>query len=79
MAAEIKPIRINVISPGIIDTPMSPLKGKKRKEFYKTVTKDNLIPRAGTSEEVANAIIFAIENDFITATTIDIDGGWINS
>ena len=35
--------------------------------------------RPPTAEEVAKAIIFAVENDFITGTTIDIDGGWILS
>ncbi len=79
LASEIKPIRINVVSPGVIDTPMSLLKGKERKKFYKNITKDNLIQRAGTSDEVARAIIFAAENEFITGTTIDIDGGWISS
>ena len=58
---------------------MSPLKGKARKDFYKNATKDNIIKRAGTANEVAKAIIFAIENEFITGTTIDIDGGWILS
>ena len=43
------------------------------------VTKDNLIPRAGKAEEVAQAILFAIQNEFITGTTIDVDGGWLNS
>ena len=76
---ELSPIRINLISPGVIDTPMSPLKGKARKDFYKNATKDNIIKRAGTADEVAKAIIFAIENEFITGTTIDIDGGWILS
>ena len=79
LASEIKPIRINVISPGVIDTPMSTLKGNERKKFYKMATKENLIQRAGTPEEVAEGIIFAIENDFITGTTIDIDGGWISA
>ncbi len=76
---ELAPIRINTVSPGIIDTPMSPLQGRARKEFYKNATRDNIIKRAGTAEEVAKGIIFAIENDFITGTTIDIDGGWILS
>ena len=76
---ELAPIRINLVSPGIIDTPMSPLKGAQRKSFFKNATKENIIKRAGTSEEVAKAIIFAIENDFITGTTIDVDGGWILS
>ena len=79
IAKEIKPKRINIVSPGTIDTPMSPLEGKERDDFYANVTKANLIPRAGTPEEVAQAIIFAIENDFITGTTIDVDGGWLLS
>ena len=79
IAKEIKPKRINVVSPGTIDTPMSPLEGDQRKDFYQNATKPNLIPRAGTPEEVAQGIIFAIENDFITGTTIDVDGGWLLS
>ena len=74
---ELSPIRINLVSPGIIDTPMSPLKGKQRKDFYKSATKNNIIKRAGTPEEVAKALLFAVENEFITGTTIDVDGGWI--
>ena len=26
---------------------------------------------------MAKGIIFAIENEFITGTTIDVDGGWL--
>ena len=58
---------------------MSPLTGNEREEFYKNATQNNLIPRAVTSEEVAKGIIFAIENEFITGTTIDVDGGWLTS
>jgi len=79
IAPEIAPKRINIVSPGIIDTPMSPLQGKEREDYYKNTTNNNLIPRAGTPDEVATAIIFAIENEFITGTTIDIDGGWLIS
>ena len=79
IAPEIAPKRINIVSPGIIDTPMSPLQGKEREDYYKNTTNNNLIPRAGTSDEVATGIIFAIENEFITGTTIDIDGGWLIS
>ena len=34
IAKEINPKRINVVSPGTIDTPMSPLMGEERKTFY---------------------------------------------
>jgi len=75
IATEIAPIRINVISPGLIDTPMFPGEGDARQEFFGQATARNLIKRAGTAEEVAQGILFVIENDFVTGTTIDVDGG----
>jgi NAD(P)-dependent dehydrogenase (short-subunit alcohol dehydrogenase family) len=77
IAAEIAPKRVNVVSPGIIDTPMVALGGEDRAKHYQNVTKTHLVNRAGHPAEVAQAIIFAIENDFITGTTIDVDGGWL--
>ncbi len=38
-------------------------------------TAKKLIPRAGTADEDAKGIMFVIENDFVTGTTIDVDGG----
>ena len=79
VAREIAPRRINVVSPGQIDTPMVALQGDARREMYEKATANNLIPRAGTADEVAQAILFAVENEFITGTTIDVDGGWLQS
>ena len=79
VAPEIAPRRINVVSPGSIDTPMVACKGTEGEALYKNMTAKNLIPRAGTPEEVAQAIVFLVQNDFVTGTTIDIDGGWLLS
>ncbi len=75
IAGEIAPRRINVVSPGLIDTPMFPGEGDARQAFLSQATAGNLIKRAGTAEEVATGILFTIENDFVTGTTIDVDGG----
>ncbi|GMG85428.1 SDR family oxidoreductase [Paralimibaculum aggregatum] len=79
VAAEIAPIRLNAVSPGMIDTPMSPLEGAAREAFYRELTAGHLIPRAGTADECAQAIQFLIENDFVTGTTVDVDGGWLHA
>jgi len=79
VAREIAPRRLNVVAPGTIDTPMSSLKGGEREEAYRKQTAKNLIPRAGTADEVAQAILFVIQNDFVTGTTVDVDGGWLLS
>lgn len=75
VAKEITPKRINVMSPGLIDTPMVSLEGQAREAHYQRVTKDNLIPRAGTADECAHGIMFLLENEFVTGTTLDVDGG----
>lgn len=77
VAPEIAPRRLNVVSPGSIDTPMVSLQGDERREFYAKATAHNPIPRAGTAAEVAHAILFVIQNDFVTGTTVDVDGGWL--
>ena len=76
-ANEITPVRINGVSPGLIDTPMSPLEGEQRENYYREGTAGHLIPRAGTSAEVASAVIFLLENEFVTGTIVDVDGGAI--
>jgi NAD(P)-dependent dehydrogenase (short-subunit alcohol dehydrogenase family) len=77
VAIEIAPKRINVVSPGVIDTPMLPLQGEARTKAYERSTRSHLIPRAGSADEVAQAVMFVIENDFVTGTTVDVDGGWL--
>ncbi|MAG31323.1 MAG: short-chain dehydrogenase [Deltaproteobacteria bacterium] len=75
IAPEIAPRRINVVSPGAIATEMFAMDPVTRDETLARMTKDMLIPRAGTSDEVAQAILFLIQNDFVTGTTVDVDGG----
>lgn len=75
LAPEIAPRRINIVCPGMIDTPMFPQEGEQRKQFLANATQRTLIPRAGTADEVASAILFAIQNDYMTGSTIDIEGG----
>ena len=79
IAPELAPRRINVVSPGTIDTPMVALTGAEREAAYGKMVQSNLIPRPGTADEVAQAILFAVENGFVTGTTIDVDGGWLLS
>ncbi len=75
VAPELAPRRINVVAPGVIDTPMFAASGEQRDAFLKQATARNLIARAGTADEVADAVLFLLRNEFTTGTTIDVDGG----
>ena len=75
IAAELAPRRINIVSPGIIDTPMFAMEGDSRETFFRNATAAQPIPRAGRADEVAEGVLFVIGNDFVTGTTVDVDGG----
>jgi NAD(P)-dependent dehydrogenase (short-subunit alcohol dehydrogenase family) len=77
VANEIAPVRINGVCPGLIDTPMSPLEGEAREKYYTDGSRNHLIKRAGTPEECASAAMFLLDNEFVTGTIVDVDGGAI--
>ena len=75
VAPELAPRRINVVSPGVIDTPMFKAEGDARGELLRGATRNMLVKRAGTADEVASAIVFTLRNDYMTGATVDVDGG----
>ena len=77
VAPELAPRRINVVSPGVIDTPMFGDDLEARQKTLAAATATHLLPRPGTPDEVAQAIVFLLQNEFVTGTTIDVDGGWL--
>jgi NAD(P)-dependent dehydrogenase (short-subunit alcohol dehydrogenase family) len=59
----------------VIETPMFGPEGGDRSARLGGRTKGNPIPRPGRPDEVAQAILFLIENEFVTGTVVDVDGG----
>jgi len=75
IAPEIAPRRINVVAPGSIVTEMFGDDLDQSAKMLAGATANNVIPRPGKPDEVAQAIRLVIENDFMTGTTVDVDGG----
>jgi len=76
LALELAPLRVNVVSPGLIDTPAyDHLAPENKAALFDGLVKDFHVGRAGTSDEVAHAIEFVIGNEFTTGALIDVDGG----
>ena len=79
ISREIAPRRINVVSPGLIDTPMLGPPSAERDARMSKAVGNFAIPRLGDADEVAQAVEFLILNEFVTGTTVDVDGGWLLS
>ena len=78
MALELKPIRVNVIRPGIVDTPLlERMAGEHRDAMIEGMAKRIPVGRVATTDEVAAVITFLCSDDasYLTGTTIDINGG----
>lgn len=72
LALELAPIRVNVIAPGVTHTPFA---GEGIEEIAKWA-KDTLpVKRIGRAEEIAQAVVFLMTNDFMTGEVLHIDGG----
>jgi NAD(P)-dependent dehydrogenase (short-subunit alcohol dehydrogenase family) len=76
LALELAPIRVNAISPGVIDTGAWDALGERGKaDYFADVTASNPARRIGTPDDIAQAVVFALTNTFLTGQTLHVDGG----
>jgi 3-oxoacyl-[acyl-carrier protein] reductase len=66
-------IRAVAIAPGFIDTPST--HETLGEGLVKEWTRKTPLRRLGSLQAVTSAVLFAIENEFITGRTIHVDGG----
>jgi len=76
LALELAPVRVNVVSPGIIATPLwSGMTEDKREAMFSGAAQRLPVRRIGQPEDIANAILFVATNPFATGSTVRVDGG----
>ena len=67
-------IRVNTISPGVIDTPMNAYFTADDMEVLKS---EIPMGRLGGGEDIASAVEFLVENKYVTGVDIPVNGGFI--
>jgi NAD(P)-dependent dehydrogenase (short-subunit alcohol dehydrogenase family) len=67
-------IRANAVAPGFIESGL--VNKEALGDFYDGLVAKHPIGRLGHPEEIAHAVVFLAENDFVTGTTIHVDGGY---
>lgn len=72
LARELAPLRVNAVSPGVIDSPWW---ADKPAGMFEAASRSAPLARPGGVEEVAEAIAFLIGNRFVTGVVLDVDGG----
>jgi pteridine reductase len=70
LAAENPRVRVNCILPG----PVMPPEGLAQAEVQGAIA-GTLLKRPGTPQNIAQAALFLIENDYVTGVCLPVDGG----
>lgn len=76
LALELAPVRVNAVSPGVIDTPIrAAMPEAARKEMLAKTAAALPVGRVGTAEDIAQQIASFMTNGFATGSIVYIDGG----
>ena len=76
LALDLVPVRVNVLSPGTVETPAwSVVPEKERAELLRSIGAAMPVGRVGRPEELADAAIFLMSNGYATGTVLHVDGG----
>jgi NAD(P)-dependent dehydrogenase (short-subunit alcohol dehydrogenase family) len=75
LAAELGPIRVNAIHPGIVGD--SPAWSGKPPEVLERVRVRTPTGRLATMADIADAVIFLLENQGVNGVNLNVDGGWL--
>ena len=66
-------VRVNSVSPGVIDTPMN---SHFTAEEMSLLRDEIPMGRIGTGDDVANAVVYLAENEYVTGINISVNGGF---
>lgn len=75
LAVELAPVRVNALSPGIVDSGQWDRLGDGKDAFLAATAAANPTRRTGTPAQLSAAARSLLTNPFVTGTTLHVDGG----
>ena len=68
---------MNTCSPGLIDTPRHEAQGRQKAEaFFASYAQTLPVKRVGQAKDVAETILYLMNNPYTTGSTLFVDGGY---
>ena len=76
LAVDLAPLRVNAVSPGLIDTPSwAGMTATDRQAMFAKTAGAVPVGRIGQADEIAEGFVFLMTNGFITGSTLHMEGG----
>lgn len=76
LAVELAPLRVNIVSPGFVRTPLwRDMPDPQRQAMYQAAAQALPVGRIGEAADLAKAYLFLMEQGFSTGQVLVVDGG----
>jgi NAD(P)-dependent dehydrogenase (short-subunit alcohol dehydrogenase family) len=76
LAVELAPIRVNIVSPGLVRTPLwSSMTEVDRKALYHETAGRLPVGHVGDAEDIAEAYLYLMQQGYSTGQVLVVDGG----
>ncbi|KAA0547676.1 SDR family oxidoreductase [Bacillus sp. BGMRC 2118] len=76
LSVDLAPIRVNVVSPGIVDTPIyAGMPEDQRQELFNGIAQQLPVGRIAQPADIAESYVYLAKNGFTTGAVVLIDGG----
>jgi len=76
MSIELAPIRVNMVSPGVVKTNLwNDMTAADRESFYNSIGNSLPVKRVGEAEDIAQTYLYLMRQQFGTGQMVVVDGG----
>jgi NAD(P)-dependent dehydrogenase (short-subunit alcohol dehydrogenase family) len=76
LAVELAPLRVNIVSPGVVKTPLwSAMSATDRDALYRQTGERLLVGHVGAVDEIAQAYLYLMQQTYGTGQVLRVDGG----
>ncbi|MBS1081242.1 SDR family oxidoreductase [Gluconobacter kondonii] len=76
LAVELAPIRVNIVTPGVVKTALwKGMNDPERDQLYKATAESLPVRHVGEAHEIARAYLYLMSQTYVTGQSIVTDGG----
>jgi hypothetical protein len=76
LAVELAPVRVNIVSPGVVKTPLwREMPEEARESLYASEARRLPVGHVADAQEIAEGYLYLMRQTFVTGQTLAIDGG----